>query len=223
MAPTTSEQTLKRSEYDTLHRQRFVWALDHKQPSCSFNSLCKQQGIEVAPGTARGWIKEREKLGEKALRRTRKLSTRLGRKRLVSASTLDTITDKSSPIHTAPYETQIKELDLNCALCTLQHNASTQRNAKRYKKGQVKPISKWNKHLRTPTMQQLLPTQASWALAVLILRTRHRPHLVDSCSQFSWGSGISLSTLSGLKGKRPALAHPARKFLDVNACFLAGL
>jgi hypothetical protein len=29
------------------------------------------------------------------------------------------------------------------------------------------------------------------------------------------GFGISLSTLSGLKGNKPALAYPARMFLDV--------
>ena len=37
------------------------------------------------------------------------------------------------------------------------------------------------------------------------------------------GFGISFSTFSGLKGNNPALAYPARMFLDVNACFLAGL
>ena len=93
MAPTTPEQTPKRKEYDTLHRQRFFWAYDHKDRRTSFNKLCARQGINVKPGTARGWIKDREKLGDKALRRTRKLSTRLGRKRLVSELTLDTITD----------------------------------------------------------------------------------------------------------------------------------
>jgi hypothetical protein len=37
------------------------------------------------------------------------------------------------------------------------------------------------------------------------------------------GFGISLSTLSGLKGNKPALTHPARRFLDVSARSLAGL
>jgi len=37
------------------------------------------------------------------------------------------------------------------------------------------------------------------------------------------GFGISLSTLSGLKGNKPALTHPARMFLDVSARSFAGL
>jgi hypothetical protein len=37
------------------------------------------------------------------------------------------------------------------------------------------------------------------------------------------GFGISLSTLSGLKGNKPVAAHPARMFLFVIALSLAGL
>jgi hypothetical protein len=37
------------------------------------------------------------------------------------------------------------------------------------------------------------------------------------------GFGVLLSILSGLNGIRLLLAHPARMFFLVNACFLAGL
>ena len=37
------------------------------------------------------------------------------------------------------------------------------------------------------------------------------------------GFGVSLSTLSGLSGSKPHLAHPARMFFFVSALCLAGL
>jgi hypothetical protein len=148
MAPRTPEQEPGRRERDTLHRARFFEAYDRKLPSTSFNSLCKRKGICIPPSTGRLWLQQREIQGLPALRRIRKQSSRLGRNQKICASSLDRIIDLNDPIHEAPPEAQIEQLDLNCTTRTLRSNLRDRKNAGRYQTTPVPPLSEKNRDLR---------------------------------------------------------------------------
>jgi hypothetical protein len=61
---------------------------------------------------------------------------------------LDRLIDQNDPIHSAPPETQIKELGLNCTTRTLRANLRDRRNASRFKQKSIAPISDKNRDLR---------------------------------------------------------------------------
>lgn len=108
----------------------------------------KRHGIDIPPSTSRFWLRQREIHGSKAQRRTRKQSNCLGRKQRVSASDLDCLIDQNDRIHLKPYDDQIEDLSLNNNKRTLQQNTSDRRNARRYRKRPIPPISENNLNLR---------------------------------------------------------------------------
>lgn len=147
MAPSTPDRSPARSEFNTIQRTRFYHIYDSKEKDTSLGEVCKQLDFKLLPTTARSWIRKRENLGSLALRRTRKLSARLGRKSKVSASDLQTVTNQQDPIHEEPYERQAQTLKNKPSAYTLQRHAN-QDGARRFKKRYTSEISKTNKPIR---------------------------------------------------------------------------
>jgi len=87
-------------------------------------------------------------LGSPALRRTRKISARLGRPFTLLEPQLEELEDPKHPLHKAPYETMVKELNLPISAYTLQQNCTKRRGARRFKNLRSKVISPWNKEKR---------------------------------------------------------------------------
>ena len=146
--PHTPPRSPKRHEYDTIRRSRFYNAFDSKQKGDSLRQICKNPQINIPTSTGRLWLTQREQLGEQAFRRTRKISTRLGRKYRVSEATLAPLLDENNPLNTKPYETQIKELRLPLTTRSLRYNFSKRFGARRYKKPYTSEISKKNRKER---------------------------------------------------------------------------
>ncbi|KAF1988676.1 hypothetical protein K402DRAFT_391902, partial [Aulographum hederae CBS 113979] len=147
MDPSTPPHSPQWREHDTIKRARFFDAYDNKENATSLGEICRQPDIDLPPSTARTWLKKRELLGDQALRRTRKINSRLGRKSKVSASDLEKITNQKDPIHEEPYENQAKTLDGKPSARTLQHHTA-QDGARRFKKPSSSEISKKNKAVR---------------------------------------------------------------------------
>jgi hypothetical protein len=147
MAPTTPPKNTQRSEHDTIKRAHFFDAFDSKENATSVGEIARLPQINIAPSTARTWLKKREILGDQAIRRTRKTSSRLGRKPKVSASDLQYLTNQDDPIHEEPYKIQASTLATKPAARTLQRHAA-QDGARRFKKPYTTEISQKNKSLR---------------------------------------------------------------------------
>ncbi len=131
----------------TTKRCRFFDSFDNLEEGESLRSLCRRLDFDLPPPTARRWIKQREELGDKALRRTRKLSTRLGPKKQVCEADLDGITNPKDLIHNLPYKDQIEQLEIGVTPRTLRRHLAP-RHAYRRKKRRSKPISAKNKRRR---------------------------------------------------------------------------
>jgi phage antirepressor YoqD-like protein len=93
MAPTTPPKNTQHFEHDTIKRARVFDAFDSKENTTSVREIARLPQINITPSTARTWLKKREILGDQAIRRTRKTSSRLGRKPKVSASDLQYLTN----------------------------------------------------------------------------------------------------------------------------------
>jgi heat shock protein HspQ len=146
--PHTPPRETKPGAFDTIRRARFFDAWDNRAEGEGVQKICKRPDISIAPSTGRKWLKQREELGSPALRRTRKLSFRLGRKSTISEETLDDLMNENNPLNSQPYETIIIEKDLPVSAHTLQQNFSKRKGAKRFKKPRSKAISKENKGKR---------------------------------------------------------------------------
>ena len=92
MAPTTPQKPYKRHEYDTTKRTRFFHAFNNKENEQGVGTIAHLPSIDIPTSTARLWIKQRDKLGDLALRSQRKTSSTLGRPPKVSASDLKRLT-----------------------------------------------------------------------------------------------------------------------------------
>ena len=143
--PHTPERNIKRHEYDTIRKCRFYDTFDSRQKGDSLRQICKQPQINIPPSTARRWLRERDILGSKSSRRTRKISKRLGRKYKVAEATLAPLLDENNPLNTKPYATQIKELRIPLTTRSLRRNFSKRFGARRYKKPYTKEISQKNR------------------------------------------------------------------------------
>lgn len=143
--PHTPEKSIKRHEYDTVRKSRFFELFDSRRNGDSLRQICKNPQINIPPSTGRRWLNERDHLGDKAFRRTRKISKRLGRKYIVATETLDDLLRKDNPLNTKPYETIVKELNLPIKPRTLQHNFAVRKGARRYKKPRIKAMSQKNR------------------------------------------------------------------------------
>ena len=143
--PHTPEKSIKRHEYDTVRKSRFFELFDSRRNADSLRQICKNPQINIPPSTGRRWLNERDHLGDKAYRRTRKISKRLGRKYIIATETLDDLLRNDNPLNTKPYETIIKELNLPIKPRTLQHNFAVRKGARRYKKPKIKAMSQKNR------------------------------------------------------------------------------
>jgi len=152
--PHTPPRAIKRKEYDTLKKTRFFSAFDNKKSEDSLAGICKQPDINLPPSTARTWLRKRQLIGSPAFRRTRKLSSRLGRRFTVSESTLDELLDENNPLNDKPYTTQVQQLQLPITPRVLQRNFSKRKGAKRYKMPYTKEISQNNREKRVKYGQE---------------------------------------------------------------------
>ncbi len=152
--PHTPPRAIKRKEYDTLKKTRFFSAFDNKKSEDSLAGICKQPDINVPPSTARTWLRKRQLIGSPAFRRTRKLSSRLGRRFTVSESALDELLDENNPLNDKPYTTQVQQLQLPITPRVLQRNFSKRKGAKRYKMPYTKEISQNNREKRVKYGQE---------------------------------------------------------------------
>jgi hypothetical protein len=98
MTPSTPLNSPKRQEYDTIRRARFFNAWDAKENHISVGQICRKLDFKLPPSTARRWIKERNIQGSPAIRRTRKQSSRLGRKPIVSVADLERLINQQDPV-----------------------------------------------------------------------------------------------------------------------------
>ncbi|KAF2420199.1 hypothetical protein EJ08DRAFT_683420 [Tothia fuscella] len=147
MAPSTPDNKPKRREYNTIERSRFFDAFNNAPPGTTAGEICHMPQINMPPSTGRTLLKMREKIGSPARRRTRKRSSRLGRKSEVTAAVLSYITDQNHPIHEKPYQEQVQELGLSVRPSTLQHHANKD-GAQRFKKAYITEISNANVYKR---------------------------------------------------------------------------
>jgi DDE superfamily endonuclease len=129
-----------RHEADTTKRARFFYALQNQKKGQSFNELCAQSGINIPPSTGRYWRRQYEELGDLALRRTRRQSSRLGQPPKVLDADLKPIFDPQHPLHGAPFEA------MNFELSSRQlHTRFGRFEAHRFKRRTASKISDKNK------------------------------------------------------------------------------
>ena len=89
----------KRHEFDSLKRAAFFFAWDTREKGTSLRSICQRSGINLPHKTASYWIPQREIQGFPALKRTCKLSTRLGDLYRVGTEKLKSLLDPGHPSH----------------------------------------------------------------------------------------------------------------------------
>ena len=133
------------TEHDTPSRVRFQSAL--KQ----YGSITRAAKAEkIAPSTAKRWSKQFKQYGSPALRRTRKLSKRLGRPSKLSPSKYKMlISPTRNPVRDQIYEAQIAFHNLGVTKRTLRYGLDKNtKGAKRYKMPYI------NKVLTPKNLQQ---------------------------------------------------------------------
>ena len=148
MEPPTTPIKPKRHEIDTLRRARFFNAFDDLNDPRSVRQICKDPKINIAESTGRLWLKQRDLIGSPAMRRTRKLSKRLGRPYTVDPSELQPLLSPTHPYHDARFEAIVADFNIPIQPRTLQAEFKKCYKAQRFKKPRSKPISIKNKKLR---------------------------------------------------------------------------
>jgi hypothetical protein len=103
--------------------------------------------IDILASTAQLWVKERERLGEEALRSTRKASSTLVRNPKLSAADLSHLTDQSNPEHKLHYAEKVKLLPEKPSEQTLRRYCSCI-GAKSFQKPYITKVSNKNKPIR---------------------------------------------------------------------------
>jgi transposase len=92
----------------TRKRTRFFNAYDRDHTTKSMRQLCLDKG--VGESTGRYWLRQRRNLGYLALRRTRKLSNKLGQKSKVTKAMCQMLVDPiRNPFRDQVYDAQITE------------------------------------------------------------------------------------------------------------------
>jgi len=147
MAPSTPIKQAKRREWSTIRRVRFFDAFDSKEKEQGVSLIADLPTIEIPYSTARLWLRQRDNIGLKALRSTRKTSSILGRRAKVSAADLTRLTDQENPEHELHYTDQAKLLPGEPAERTLRHHCAAI-GAKRFEKPFVTDVSDKNRPLR---------------------------------------------------------------------------
>ncbi len=153
MATTTPSTSRQVREFDTIQRSRFFDAFDSRQNDTGIARICKTLDFDLPPSTARYWVKQRDSLGSIATRRTRKLSSRLGRPTKISAEGLVKLTDPEETIREMPPQNQVNLFPTEPSTRTLRRQAA-QEGAHRYKKPYNTEISPANKAKRVEYSQK---------------------------------------------------------------------
>jgi hypothetical protein len=146
---TPPQERSKDIEADTIKKSRFFNAWDTRETGVTVRSICKK--TKTTTPTGRRWLKQRAQLGSPALRRTRKLSDRLGRKSRISEETCKMLVSPSrNPVRDQLYEAQIEYHKLPIRARQLKTRLKqTTKNGRRFKMAYVKKeISGPNKDLR---------------------------------------------------------------------------
>jgi transposase len=148
MCPITPKKAHKRREWTTRTRTRFFDAYNAKTDEDSLRAIGKRLHPDLQPSTTRRWLNDREKYGDEAYHRTRKLSKSLGPKYKLCEGILDQILDRRQQLHDMKPQAIIDRLNLHCTTRTLGDNLRARKHALRVKKRKTKAISKKNKKWR---------------------------------------------------------------------------
>ena len=129
------------------HKDPLFHAINRKAKNTLFASICRREDINIPLSTGRQWIKQRKQYGTPiAIRRTRKLSARLGKPPRIDSPALTALLDREYPDHYLSNDQLSQKFDLHPI--TVQQNLSKRLNACRYRKSHMKAISRTNKDTR---------------------------------------------------------------------------
>jgi hypothetical protein len=136
--PTVPNSSKTTKEYDTPTKTAFYDALDRSGGYKSGRRIA----AEYAPShrTAERWKEERRVLGSPSYRRTRKLSTRLGRPRKIEKATSQLLVDPNRNfVRTQTIEAQLNVHGINASVRTTQRSLLRDTNqGRKYKQAYVK-------------------------------------------------------------------------------------
>ena len=100
----------------TRKRMRFFDAYDRDHTTKPVSQICRDE--EVEDSTSRYWLSQRRNLGHLVIRRTRKLSDKLGMKSKVTKSMYKMLVDpKRNPVRDQLYEAQIQFYNIPVQKC----------------------------------------------------------------------------------------------------------
>ncbi len=149
---TPKKPRTSRREHETLKKAQLLGAVARNKDKTLKDIYDKEK---IPERTARRWRKTQRELGNSAVRRARKQSTRLGRPFKLSDEQLDQLLAIKNPVRGEHYECQIKEFKLRVCPRTLQRAfKNRRRNAKLYKRAKVTAIRKENKQKRITYRQE---------------------------------------------------------------------
>jgi hypothetical protein len=99
MTPPSTLIKPKRREFDTPTRARFISNFFNRKKGESVHLIAHSDGLSIPSPTARRWIKQYQIQGSPAMRRSRKLSKRLGRPKSLDVKQLEPLLSPSHPSH----------------------------------------------------------------------------------------------------------------------------
>ncbi|KAH7370668.1 hypothetical protein BKA65DRAFT_488999 [Rhexocercosporidium sp. MPI-PUGE-AT-0058] len=133
----------------TRKRTRFFNAFDRDHDSKSFRQICRDE--HVKPTTGLRWKRQRENMGHMAMRTTRGVSKKLGRRSKVTRAMCQMLIDpKRNPVRDQLYEAQIEYFNLPVKRRQLSRKLKEHTNGgRRYKMAFVKKqVSEKNREER---------------------------------------------------------------------------
>ena len=152
---TPPKQRSRGIQADTIKKARFFNAWDARDTTKPMRSIL--EATDTTKPTALRRLKQRDELGTPALRRTRKLSDRLGRKSRISDETCKMLVSPSrNPVRDQLYEAQIEyhHLPIKARQLKTRLKQAT-KGGRRFKMASVKKqISSKNKDLRVKYGQE---------------------------------------------------------------------
>ncbi|KAF2836095.1 hypothetical protein M501DRAFT_284288 [Patellaria atrata CBS 101060] len=107
------------SEYGTPQKSRFFNAFDTKDVNESLRSVASR--TEVSKSTASRWLQQRDIMGSPSFRRTRKLSTRLGRKEIIAEEQCKMLVNpRENSVRKRKLDYQLEYHKINASVSTAQ-------------------------------------------------------------------------------------------------------
>ncbi len=141
--PTTPLNSPRRAEHTTPQKVRFFTFYDTEK--CTIAEAAREAG--VLRSTASRWIKKRQDLGDAAIRRTRPLSTTLGRPSNVDTAHLHALLEPDHPSHYLKYDVMAEKENIPLTGRSLRRQFA-RIGARKFRTPTVKPISSTNKTKR---------------------------------------------------------------------------